>query len=658
MPASRLEARADARLSSGQVRTVQDIWNAIFEVSGSLFLSALVTQCTLAWIFTTLFFLVLRSAEWTGFFRSWTWAWGARALALTAVLVRFLVPISDEVRPASLDGTLFSTLCYSFYQTCKFANCWWLLEGALIFAGRGERPLGGRGMLVLLALFAVLSVVLSGSIEDALAVQAPLVILTSAYAAWVLFRLPQGRASFGTRLTASALSVQAGLWVLYLVAFARPYRGTWPIVRTPWTVLTAHNSYFDLSVDVIVAAGLLVILLQELNRRQAESESERARLHEELARSERLRSLGTLVSGVAHELNNPLAAILGYAETLPEVRNEQERQRASEVIREQALRCRRIVRGLATFSGHETQTQERTELGQLLERVVQGFQFELARSDVRIELHSTPTPLRVVGDRYALEQLFTNLVANALQVSPVGGVVRVEFAPQGETLVVRVHDQGPGISAEAMARLFDPFFTTKAPGQGMGMGLAVAHGIARSHGGTIRAENQEPHGACFFVQLPARASGDEEPLATREIPRPPRGSTSARTGQLHMLVIEDEPMLCEMLRSIGRQHGWDVETCDSGREGLRLLCERSGRYDVVLCDLRMASPSGIELHDLLVNEHPDWLERFLFVTGDLSSDEAAEFAERCARPILRKPFQIVDLVREVERTAAAPAPFP
>ena len=629
---------------------MQDIWNAIFEVAGSLFLSALVTQCVLAWIFTALFLMVLRSADWTGFFRSWTWAWCARSLALTAVLVRFLVPTTEEVKPAALDGTLFSTICYSLYQTCKFANCWWLLEGTLILAGRGARPLGGRGMVALLASFATLSVLMSGSIEDALAVQAPLVILTSAYAAWVLFRLPGERASFGTRLTGTALSLQALLWVLYLVAFARPYRGTWPIVRTPWTVLTAHNSYFDLSVDVLVAAGLLVILLQELHRRQADFEAERSRLRDELARSVRLRSLGTLVSGVAHELNNPLAAILGYSEALPGVRSEQERQRATEVIREQALRCRRIVRGLATFSGHETEIQEQTEIGQLLARVAHGFQFELEQHKVRIELATPPACPRVTGDRYALEQLFTNLIANAIQVSPSGGVVNVELVHVGNSLEVRISDQGPGIPPESMARLFDPFFTTKAPGQGMGMGLAVAHGIARSHGGTIRAENLQPVGASFVVRLPARIGlaqdFHEERDVLQPVPPPP-----ARTRTLRLLVIEDEPMLCEMLRSIGRQHGWDTETVASGSEGLRLLQEQHGHYDAVLCDIRMASPSGIELHDQLLREHPEWVERFLFVTGDLSSDEAAEFAERCTRPIVRKPFQVADLVREVERTA-------
>ena len=376
---------------------MQDIWNAIFEVAGSLFLSALVTQCALAWIFTALFLLILRSAEWSGFFRSWSWAWGARAIALTAVLVRFVVPISHGTGPAALDGTLFSTVCYCVYQAAKFANAWWLLEGALIYSGRAERPLGGRGMLALLALFAVLSVLLSTTIEDALAVQAPLVILTSAYAAWVLLGLPSARASFGTRLAGVTLIVQAVLWCLYLVAFSQPFRGTWPIVRTAWTVLTAHNSYFDLAVDVMVASGLLAILLQELHRRQLASEAERLRLTDELVRAERLRSLGTLVSGVAHELNNPLAAILGFSESLPGAHEEGERLRVAQVIREQALRCRRIVRGLATFSGHETEVQERIELPQLLERVVQGFQFELQHSLAGSRIIRQDEPQRLPG---------------------------------------------------------------------------------------------------------------------------------------------------------------------------------------------------------------------------------------------------------------------
>jgi signal transduction histidine kinase/ActR/RegA family two-component response regulator len=632
---------------------VQDIWNAIFEVADSLFMTALVTQCVLAWVFATLFLFLLRSASWSGFFRSWTWAWYARAIALTAVCVRFLIPVANHAKPSAFDGTLFSIVCYSIYQTAKFANAWWLLEGALVYAGRSGRPLGGRGVLFLLALFGVVSVLVAGSIEDALAVQAPLVILSGGYAAWALLRLPSERASFGSRLAGITLLVQSGLWCLYLVAFAQPFRGTWPIVRTPWTVLTAHNSYFDLAVDVLVASGLLAILLQELYNRQRETEVEQLRLREELGRAERLRSLGTLVSGVAHELNNPLAAILGFSETLPGASEEKERLRAAEVIREQALRCRRIVRGLATFSGQETEVRERIELEKLLERVVQGFRFELERSRVSVQIDAPDALPRLNGDRYALEQLFTNLLANALQVSPADSSVRITLRMEHEHLAVTLRDEGPGIPPETLPRLFDPFFTTKPPGQGMGMGLAVAHGIARSHGGTIRAENAFPRGAAFVVELPLRSREQQEELAPKEIPRP-----LARAGDapaLCLLAIEDEPMLCEMLRSIGRQQGWKVVTASTGREGLELVLEANAPFDVVLCDLRMASPSGIEIHDQLVQVRPELLRRFLFVTGDLSSEDAAEFAERCQRPILRKPFQIADLVREVEDTAATAA---
>ena len=310
------------------------------------------------------------------------------------------------------------------------------------------------------------------------------------------------------------------------------------------------------------------------------------------------------------------------------------------------------MRGLATFSGHETEVQERIELPQLLERVMQGFQFELQNQHLTVALEADARP-RVTGDRYALEQLFTNLIANAIQVSPPAGRIRVETKLTAERVQVRISDEGPGVPPEVMSRLFDPFFTTKAPGQGMGMGLAVAHGIARSHGGTIRVENLAGGGACFLIELPARVPAAGE-LEEREIPRPAL-APKARNGVLRLLVIEDEPMLCEMLRSIGRQNGWHVETAGSGREGLCKLSDAGEPYDVVLCDLRMASPSGIEIHNQLARERPELLERFLFVTGDLSSEEAAEFAERCKRPILRKPFQIVDLVRHVDEAAASAA---
>lgn len=627
------------------------------EHAALLFLFALGTQCALAWIFALLFLAFLRTAGEPPYLRSWTWAWFARALGLSAILVRFTLLLARG-ESQILSGTFQSAVLYSLYQGAKVLTIWWLLEGVLAFAERAVSPKTRRWIPWFLLLAALASVQLSDNVEDLLLVQCPLVIGASLVAALVLFRLVPERRSAGTRLTGAALLAQATLWVLYSITFLDRNRGPWPLERTPWTLLAAHNSYFDLAVDVMVASGLVVLLLQDVHRRQLEAESERSRMQAELARSERLRSLGTLVSGVAHELNNPLTAILGFAEALVGPESESERARYANIIREQALRCRRIVRGLATFSGKESEVFEHIAFHALLVRVTRGFEFELGRRNVRVEIQAPDSLPELVGDRFALEQLAANLLANAAQASPAGGSVTLALRFDQGALELRVEDEGPGIPSDVLAHIFDPFFTTRVPGEGMGLGLAVVHGIVRAHDGTIRAENRDPRGARLVVTLPVRsrrrsseALGDD--LVTHEIPPYPRRVASGTEAPLELLVIEDEVLLCEMLASFGARRGWRVALATSGSVGLARLRAEGQRFDVVLCDLRMATPSGIEIHDRLAVEDPQLLRRFLFITGDLGSEEVAEFARRASRPILRKPFRNEELALRVEELAVA-----
>ncbi len=154
-----------------------------------------------------------------------------------------------------------------------------------------------------------------------------------------------------------------------------------------------------------------------------------------------------------------------------------------------------------------------------------------------------------------------------------------------------------------------------------------------------------------MVTLPllARSASERELLAQRDVPRPPAPDERRR---VEVLVIEDEPLLCHMLESVGARHGWRVTIAGTGRRGLEELRAARRRFDVVLCDLRMESPSGIEIHEELAREDSELLERFLFFTGDLASDEAATFAQRCARPILRKPFRFAELAARVDEVAA------
>ncbi len=624
-------------------------WELITNVKSSLFLFALATQCTLAWIFSILFLAFLRTAGEPPYFRYWTWAWFARAGALSIALVRFGLPLLQGIEAREFDGTLLSTAGYALYQVGKFLNSVWLLEGAFLFTGVRWPKLRSRGLALGAILLALISVALATVVEDLLTLQAPVVALASGLAATLLFRLPRARRSFGTRLAGTMLAVQASLWVVYFVAFLRR-DGAWPMVNNVWTIIAAHNSYFDITVDVLVASSLVVLLLQDAHRRKLEAEGERSRLQAELGRNERLSSLGTLVSGVAHELNNPLTAILGFAEALTAPASEEERMRHANIIREQALRCRRIVRGLATFSGRESEVRESIDVRALFERVARGFEFELARQRLNISIQVPDSLPRFQGDRFALEQMVTNLLSNAVRSSPSGARVTLSARLDADAIELVVEDEGQGIPAEVLSRVFDPFFSTRGPGEGMGLGLAVVHGIVQAHGGTVRAENTVPRGARFVVTLPLRSlSAPREDEESLEIPR--TGSESLKT--IALLVIEDEPLLREMLATLGSRRGWRVSTASSGRTGLERLRKDGEHFDVVLCDLRMAAPSGIEVHDLLAAEEPELLERFLFLTGDLVSGEAAAFAARCTRPILRKPFHIHDLAAHIEEIATA-----
>lgn len=620
----------------------------VIDLSASLFLFSLGTQCALACIFAVVFVALARAARHPPYFGPWKKAWIARAFGLCAILLRFLVPLVRGQNPNALDGTFFSDAFFTLYQGAKLLCCWWLLEGVLRFAGRTPRPSLARAMEAGALLAGLGSVLLAPRAEGLLLLQAPAQVASSLLAAWLLLRLPPVRRSAGSRITAGALLAQATLWILYSHALTQVDHGPWPLVRTPWTILAAHNSYFDLALDVLLAAGLVVLLLQDVHRRQLESEADRARMREELERSERLRSLGTLVSGVAHELNTPLTAILGFAEVLStDTRGEQTRQVG--VIREQALRCRRIVQGLSTFSGRGSETFEPLEVRPLLERVLRGFEFELVRKRVRVDLCTDDSLPELNADRFALEQMIANLLANALKASPPDGCVRLSALALPEEIELVVEDEGPGFPADIQGRVFDPFFTTRTPGEGMGLGLAVVHGIVTAHGGSVRAENRATRGARVSVKLPGRARRVGDGLPERDVPR---ASPRARVEALELLVIEDEVLLCEMLATLGRRRGWRMTFATSGKEGLERLRAAGSRFDAVLCDLRMAAPSGIEIHDRLLVETPERLRDFLFVTGDADSQEARTFAERCQRPILRKPFGLEELARRIEEIAA------
>ncbi len=390
--------------------------------------------------------------------------------------------------------------------------------------------------------------------------------------------------------------------------------------------------------------------------------TERRRMQTRLEIADRMASIGTLATGVAHELNNPLAYVLGnIAFSLErlgalaraggdcgEARGEVLREcvGALEDARSGAERMRDIVADMKLFSRAEQDARAPVQVGAALRAALSLADHEI-RHRARIVLELAPVP-PVLANESRLSQVFLNLLVNAAQAIPEGQAdrneIRVTVRDAGGKVEIAVRDTGCGIATEHRKRLFDPFFTTKPIGIGTGLGLSICHGIVTALGGEIDVESEVGRGSTFHVTLPVAPEGTaapEPPPATVAAPSPP----SARA---RVLVVDDEPLFCRVVaRALAPEH--DAETFTDAREALARL--RSGdRFDVVVTDLAMPVVTGMELHDEVLRMDPALADRMLFVTGGAFTAAAAEFVARHPDRVLDKPL-VSEVLREKVRLA-------
>jgi PAS domain S-box-containing protein len=436
------------------------------------------------------------------------------------------------------------------------------------------------------------------------------------------------------------------------------YEAPWPSPKGDLRTLRVSMSPMrDADGGIIGVAGSAADVTRRLSA-EAEAEALRGRI----AEAERIESLGKLVSGVAHELNNPLAAILNFTEDLLLDSRDADDRSALEIIQAQALRSRTIVRDLLTFvrKGHERK-REVIAPGPVIEAMLTALRPGLP---VGVRLRSAigdgDTPVRM--DRAGVEQVLTNLITNAAHAAP-GGHVWVTSGRAGEWFEVRVEDDGTGIRAEHMPRLFEPFFSTKPTGQGVGLGLSVSLGIVQQHDGTLAVENRsagEGGGARFTMRLPvSRAPITRTPVEGTPAARR-RPSLTPVPGVPTLLVVDDEAPIRRALRRYFERRGWVVDEAEDGSDAFSMLGsqEAATRFDVVLCDLKMPGMSGPELYERLRTEAPSVLPRIIFVTGDVTGAAAAEFLRGVQGPVLEKPFELATVgavAEELRSSLMAPS---
>lgn len=366
---------------------------------------------------------------------------------------------------------------------------------------------------------------------------------------------------------------------------------------------------------------------------------------EQLLQAGKLAAVGQLVSGVAHEINNPLTVIVGHAEILSRRLANSDHQRHVDGILDGAARAAKIVQGLQTFGRPRPREIAGVDLRDVVTRVLALREDGLRVKGIALSRDAPETVPAVRGDAAQLEQVVLNLVLNAEQAlagSPAPQIAVRVTSVEGWVRVT-VADNGPGIARDVLPRIFEPFFSTKPVGQGTGLGLSICYSIVQSHHGRLTVESNPGNGATFLLELPAHLGG---PLASPVAA--PAVQPALRRGRV--LVVDDEEEVAALLHDLLGEINLEASVVTDGEAAWRTLTTEGTRFDAVTLDLRMPRLSGQALYERLAKQAPAVAATVIFVTGDTADSETELFLQRAERPVLMKPVTLEDL-------AMALAPF-
>ena len=363
----------------------------------------------------------------------------------------------------------------------------------------------------------------------------------------------------------------------------------------------------------------------------------------QLIQSEKLSAVGEFVAGVAHELNNPLATVMGFSEILKSAPVDPKYQRHLLMIFKSAERCQKIVQSLLTFARRHQPERAPVAVNKLIEEVLEIVAYQLRTNNIEVvrELHPALPP--VLADGHQIQQVIINLVNNARQAieahQPSGKLI-VTTEADAVNVRIKIADNGPGISPENMRKIFDPFFTTKDVGKGTGLGLSLCYGLIKEHGGNIAVTSEPGIGAVFVVELPAALNLPPEFLPAPALAPVAVSNRNEGAGKT-ILVIDDEEMLLTLADAELSNHGYAVITANNGEAALRELASK--KVDAILCDLKMPGLNGRQVLARVQEINPALARRFAFVTGDIINEPLADFFAREKVLWLNKPFSLAEL---------------
>jgi two-component system NtrC family sensor kinase len=428
-----------------------------------------------------------------------------------------------------------------------------------------------------------------------------------------------------------------------------------------WIEVSATASHRPRDVGQSQLAVLHIeALVRDVSERKKKDDQSRDGRYQML-QAEKMAALGQTISGVAHELNNPLATILSWAERLAERNVDDKTRQGLEVILAESERAARIVRNLLTFARKRQTTRAMVDLNQVVRETLALRAYEQKVTNIQVvEALATGVP-DVFADGHQIKQVLLNLIINAEQACLGANgkgtiVVRTSHDSDRGSAVLEVNDDGPGVPEDRQSKVFDPFFTTKEVGQGTGLGLTVAYAIVQEHGGRIWLESKPEAGpprrsgetakggTSFFIELPVTGQHLNAPPARAQ--QQPI-SLEAFKG-LRVLVVEDEPALAVAVSEALADAGFTVDCAGDGEEGLTRLTE--AHYDLIVCDLKMPRIDGMQFYRAMAAATPALARRVIFVTGDVAGTDAERFLDETGCRWLSKPFRLGDLLRSARDT--------